>query len=47
MSAKKGSSLLDGIVDVYLPDFAFGNDSCAKRLSGVDGYMAAATKGSI
>lgn len=43
--SKKGIGLLDGIVDVYLPDFAFGNDTCAKRLSGVDGYMASATQG--
>jgi putative pyruvate formate lyase activating enzyme len=43
--SEKGLKLLDGIVDVYLPDLAFGNDVCAKRLSGVDGYMTAAAKG--
>jgi len=43
--SERGIDLLDGIVDVYVPDFAFGNDSCAKRLSGVDDYMAAATQG--
>jgi putative pyruvate formate lyase activating enzyme len=43
--SEKGMSLLDGIIDVYLPDFAFGNDACAQRLAGVDGYMAAAIKG--
>jgi putative pyruvate formate lyase activating enzyme len=31
--------LLDGIVDVYLTDFKYGNDECAKRLSIVDNYM--------
>jgi putative pyruvate formate lyase activating enzyme len=31
--------LLDGIVDVYLTDFKYGNDKCAKRLSLVDNYM--------
>lgn len=43
--SEKALSLLDGIVDVYLPDFAFGNDACAKRLGGVNGYMEAAVKG--
>ncbi|MDH3366183.1 MAG: radical SAM protein [Thermoplasmata archaeon] len=33
--------LLDGVVDVYLTDFKYGNDGCAKRLSNVDGYMSA------
>ncbi|HEY9723455.1 MAG TPA: hypothetical protein V6D47_15695, partial [Oscillatoriaceae cyanobacterium] len=27
--------LLDGIVDVYLGDFRYGNDDCAARLSGL------------
>ena len=31
-------SLLDGIIDVYLTDFKFGNDNCAMRLSKVDNY---------
>jgi len=38
-------NLLDGVVDVYLPDFSFGNDECAKRFSGVDEYMIHARKG--
>lgn len=37
--------LLNGVVDVYLPDFVFGNDECAKRLSGVDDYLSYARKG--
>ena len=32
--------LLHGIIDIYLTDFKYGNDSCAKRLSKVDGYTA-------
>ncbi len=32
--------LLHGIIDVYLTDFKYGNDSCAKRLSKIDGYTA-------
>jgi putative pyruvate formate lyase activating enzyme len=31
-------SLLKGVIDVYLTDFKYGNDSCAKRLSKVDNY---------
>lgn len=30
--------LLKGMVDVYLTDFKYGNDGCAKRLSNVDDY---------
>ncbi len=32
--------LLDGVVDLYLSDFKYGNDECAKRLSGVDDYFS-------
>ena len=31
--------LLKGVIDVYLTDFKFGNDNCAKRLSKVDDYL--------
>jgi putative pyruvate formate lyase activating enzyme len=31
--------LLDGIVDIYLPDFKYGSDSCAFSLSGVQDYV--------
>jgi len=30
--------LLDGVIDLYLADFKYGNDKCAKRLSLVDNY---------
>lgn len=30
--------LLD-IVDIWLPDFKYGNNKCAKRLSGIDNYF--------
>lgn len=30
---------LDGIFDVWLADFKFGNDSCALRLAKVDNYL--------
>lgn len=32
-------NLLEGVADVYLIDFKFGNNGCARRLSGVDGYV--------
>lgn len=31
--------LLDGVCDVYVPDFKYGNDRCARRLSGAPGYV--------
>jgi putative pyruvate formate lyase activating enzyme len=31
--------LLNGVMDIYLTDFKFGNDTCAKRLSKVDHYV--------
>ena len=31
--------LLDGIVDVWLADFKFGNDACAQRLAKVADYV--------
>ncbi len=37
-------ALLEGVVDVYLADFKFGNDVCARRLSGVDGYVEIVTR---
>ncbi len=32
--------LLQGVVDIYLTDFKYGDDSCAKRLSDIDGYLS-------
>jgi len=31
--------LLIHVMDIWLPDFKYGNDECAKRLSGVDRYV--------
>jgi len=31
--------LLAGVIDLYLTDFKYGNDECAKRLSKVDNYV--------
>ncbi|MFN4178936.1 MAG: radical SAM protein [Armatimonadota bacterium] len=32
--------LLDGIVDLFIADFKFGNDDCAQRVSGTRNYVA-------
>ena len=31
--------LLEGVIDLYLTDFKYGNNECAKRLSKVDNYL--------
>ena len=36
--------LLHGSVDVYVADFKFGNDACAKRLAGIDNYVQIVTR---
>jgi putative pyruvate formate lyase activating enzyme len=36
--------LLKGIVDIYVADFKFGNDQCAKSLAKVDRYVATVTR---
>jgi putative pyruvate formate lyase activating enzyme len=36
--------LLQGLVDVYVADFKFGNDACAKRIARVDGYWGTVTR---
>jgi len=36
---EEAMGVLDGVVDVYLSDFKYGNDRCARRLSGVDRYF--------
>ncbi|MBR9679680.1 MAG: radical SAM protein, partial [Candidatus Altiarchaeota archaeon] len=37
--SKKAMELLEGVVDLWLPDFKYGNSECAKRLSNADKYM--------
>ncbi len=32
-------TLLDGVMDIYLADFRYGNDDCARRLSDVEEYF--------
>jgi putative pyruvate formate lyase activating enzyme len=36
--------LLDGVIDVYLSDFKYGNDACAHRYSKVDNYTGTVTR---
>ncbi len=36
--------LLLDVMDIWLPDLKYGNDSCAKRLSGIDRYWAVLTR---
>ena len=40
----EGFALLDGVVDVYVADLKFGNDTCARQIAGVDGYMQIVTR---
>ncbi|HEX2970880.1 MAG TPA: radical SAM protein [Tepidisphaeraceae bacterium] len=37
-------ALLAGVVDVYVADFKFGNDRCAKQLAGIDDYFRIVTR---
>lgn len=36
--------VLDGIVDVYIPDLKYGDDKCTAKWSGVKGYIETAQK---
>jgi putative pyruvate formate lyase activating enzyme len=36
--------LLDGVVDIYVADFKFGNDACARRIAGIDRYVDIVTR---
>jgi len=46
--SEKTMMLLNGVVDVYLADFKYGNDECAKRLSLFqDGYWKTLTRNSL
>lgn len=37
--SRESMQLLEGFADLYLTDFKYGNDECARRLSGVPDYM--------
>jgi putative pyruvate formate lyase activating enzyme len=36
--------LLEGVVDVFVADFKFGNDVCARRIAGIENYCAVITR---
>jgi putative pyruvate formate lyase activating enzyme len=36
--------LLDSVVDVYVADFKFGNNACARRIAGVERYVEVVTR---
>jgi putative pyruvate formate lyase activating enzyme len=36
--------LLDGVIDIYLTDFKYGNDACARCLSKVENYWEIVTR---
>jgi putative pyruvate formate lyase activating enzyme len=42
--SREAMELLDGVIDLYLSDFKYGNDSCAGRLSGVKDYWRVVTR---
>ncbi|UCF08908.1 MAG: radical SAM protein, partial [Thermoplasmata archaeon] len=41
---EESMSLLDGVIDLYLTDFKYGNSRCAKRLSNVKDYWDIITR---
>jgi putative pyruvate formate lyase activating enzyme len=36
--------LLNDAVDIYLPDFKFGNNACARKLAGIENYIDIITR---
>ncbi len=36
--------LLEGAVNIYVADFKFGNDECAKEIAGIDHYVPIVTR---
>lgn len=43
-TSAEAMELLDGVIDIYLGDFRYGNDACARELSDVDDYFAVVTR---
>jgi putative pyruvate formate lyase activating enzyme len=41
---REAFELLDGVVDTYVADFKFGQNTCAKRIAGVDRYFETVTR---
>jgi putative pyruvate formate lyase activating enzyme len=38
-TSPEAMEILNGVIDVYLGDFRYGNDDCARELSDVEGYF--------
>lgn len=43
-TSSEAMKLLDGIIDLYLGDFRYGNDECAKKYSEVSNYFSVVTR---
>ena len=41
---EKTMKILNEVIDVFLPDFKYGNDECARRLSSVENYFGTVTR---
>ncbi len=42
--SRESMKLLDGAIDLYLSDFKYGNDACARRYSHVERYVETVTR---
>jgi len=42
--SEEAMKLLVDVVDIWLPDFKYGNNKCAQRLSGIPRYMEVVTR---
>ena len=45
--SEEAMQLLGGVIDVYLADFKYGNDDCAKRYSKVNNYFKVVTRNHV
>jgi putative pyruvate formate lyase activating enzyme len=43
-TSSEAMALLDGVMDIYLGDFRYGNDQCARKYSDVANYTAVVTR---
>ncbi len=43
-TSEEAMRLLEGVMDIWLADFRYGNDDCARRLSDVEGYTRVVTR---
>lgn len=39
-TSSEAMDMLDGVIDIYLGDFRYGNDACARELSDVEDYFS-------